>query len=113
MASLKFDAKLETVTLRNSSGTTYYQPWAKERWEELKTILRNFGIILSSPYELEFVDDNYLIQSVPKFFGATNVNVLYKDKVIAKGCVDGSNYCDKEGLLTIYMDVLESIYEIN
>lgn len=113
MATLKFDRKIKTVELISTSDTTYYHPYPfdMEPWEKLKTMLSRFGIILSSPYELEFVDDEYRIQSVPEYFGANAGNVLYKDRIIAKGRVDGSNYCDSEGKLTIYMDVLESIYE--
>ncbi len=113
MSTLKFDRKLETVELISSSDTNYYHPYPfdMEPWEKLKTILSRFGIILSSPYELEFVDDEYHIQPVPGYFGANDGKVLYKDKIIAKGSVDGSNYCDREGKLTIYMNVLESIYE--
>ena len=113
MATLKFDRKIETIEVIGSSDTNYYHPYPFDMkpWEELKTILSRYGIILSSPYELEFVDDEYSIESVPGYFGENSGNVLYKDRIIAKGSVDGSNYCDQEGELTIYMDVLESIYE--
>lgn len=113
MVKLSFDRMIQTVEVRSKVGTRYYHPYSfdMEPWENLKTILSRFGITLSSPYELEFVDDEYLIESVPGFFGAIGGNVLYKGKVIANGSVDGSNYCDQEGELIIYMDVLESIYE--
>lgn len=113
MAKLSFSRKIQTVEVRTTSDTNYYHPYPfdMEPWENLKTILSRFGITLSSLYELEFVDDQYLIESVPGFFGAIGGNVLYKGKIIAKGSVDGSNYCDQEGKLIIYMDVLESIYE--
>ncbi len=113
MSTLKFDRKLETVELISSSDTNYYHPYPfdMEPWEKLKTILSRFGIILSSPYELEFVDDEYQIEPIPGLLGESAGKVVYKGRVIAKGEVDGSNFCDQEGKLTIYIDVLESIYE--
>lgn len=97
MAKLSFNRKIETVTVVDISNTNYYHPYTfdMEPWEKLKTILSRFGVILSSPYEVEFAD-----------------KVVYKGRVIAEGKVDGSNFCDQVGKLTIYMDILESIYEI-
>lgn len=114
MATLEFARKIKTIKVISTSDTNYYHPYPfdMEPWENLKTILSRFGIILSSPYELEFVDDEYLIEPIPGLLGENAGNVLYKGKVIAKGSVDGSNFCDSEGKLTIYMDVLESIYEV-
>lgn len=114
MATLEFARKIETIEVISTSDTNYYHPYPfdMEPWENLKTILSRFGIILSSPYELEFVDDEYLIEPIPGLLGENAENVLYKGKVIAKGSVEGSNFCDSEGQLTIYMDVLESIYEV-
>ncbi len=113
MAKLSFSRKIQTIIVIDISDTNYYHPYAFdiEPWEKLKTILSQFGIILSSPYELEFANDEYLIKPVPGLLGETAANVLYKGKVIAKGSVEGSNFCDEEGELTIYMDVLKSIYE--
>ena len=79
--------------------------------KDLETILSRFGITLSSPYELEFANDKYLVEPVSGLLGETAANVLYKGKIIAKGSVEGSNFCDQEGELTIYMDVLKSIDE--
>ena len=94
MAKLSFSRKIQTIIVIDISDTNYYHPYAfdMEPWEKLKTILSQFGIILSSPYELEFANDEYLVKPVP-------------------GLLGGSNFCDQEGKLTIYMDVLKSIYE--
>lgn len=114
MSKLEFSRKIETIEVISTSDTNYYHPYPfdMEPWENLKSILSQFGIILSSPYELEFVDDEYLIKPVPGLLGESAGYVLYKGKIIAKGSVDGSNFCDQEGKLTIYLYILESIYEV-
>lgn len=113
MAKLSFSRKIQTVTVIDISDTNYYHPYSfdMEPWEKLKTVLSRFGIILSSPYEVEFADDEYQIEPVSGLLGESAEKVVYKGRVIAKGEVDGSNFCDQEGKLTIYIDVLESIYE--
>lgn len=61
---------------------------------------------------MNFDDDEYQIKTVPKFFGAVDGRIFYKDTIIAEAFIDGSNYCDREGMLKIYIDVLKSVYKV-
>lgn len=110
MAKVKFTCKLELVTLEGR-GTQYYQSYCDERWEELKTILTEFGITFPSKYEVDFNDEEYRLKSIPGCLGDDSVRILYKDTDIAKAFISGSNYCDREGRLNIDMDCLKAIYK--
>lgn len=66
MAKLSFSRKIQTIIVIDISDTNYYHPYLfdMEPWEKLETILSRFGITLSSPYELEFASDEYLVEPV-------------------------------------------------
>lgn len=48
---------------------------------------------------------------VPKHFGARDAKVYYGDTLIAEASVEGSNYCDQEVKVVIYMGALKSVYK--
>lgn len=108
MAKLKYDTKLRNIQL-NGGETKYYNICFKETWDEVKAILKPYGITLSD-YEVIFEDDEYKTETNSEHFGATSVDVFYMDNVIARGSIDGSNCCDREGKLVIYLSTLERIY---
>lgn len=110
MAKLKYDTKLRNLQLIGAVNE-HYNVCFKETWEQAKAILKPYGITLSD-YEVIFADNEYKTETKSEHFGATSGAVFYKDIVIARGSIDGSNYCDREGKLIIYLSTLERIYGV-
>ena len=90
--------------------TRYYRPCFEKSWNELKEQLNNFGISFSSAYDIEFSDNEYILEGKKQHFGARNICVYYGNTCIAKGYISGSNCCDRKGCLDIYLSKLRSIY---
>lgn len=112
MAEIKFTvASLSRIELEEEFGTQYYNSCFDDRWQEVKTILNEFGITLPSNRIVEFKGDKYKVQAVPQHFGARNVRVFYNDTVIAKGSIEGCHFGDLEGRLIVYIDCLKSVYK--
>lgn len=111
MAHLTSPSSFQVIKLESTDGSKYYNSYNPQQWNEVQSILSKFGITVLSKYEIEFASEAYKLQRVPKHFGAADSNVFYKDTIIAKATITGSNYCDREAKLTIDLKVLESIYE--
>lgn len=112
MVEMKFTAtSLSRIELKGESDTQYYNSCIDEQWQEVKTILKEFGITLLSNHTVKFEDDKYKIQAVPQHFGALNIRTFYNDSVIAEGSIEGCHIGDWEGRLTIYIDCLKSTYK--
>lgn len=111
MAELQCDRKINVIELSGVSGKNYYQSCHTKSWQELQATLKAFGIVFSSKYDLNFIDEEYQIMGVPKHFGARDAKVYYGDTLIAEASVEGSNYCDQEAKVVIYMGALKSVYK--
>lgn len=110
-AKVKFGwCKLKRIEIRESNDVRYYSDYEKTEWKKIKTILNQFGIEFLSKHEVEFSNDEYQIQTVPEFFGTTEAEILYKGEKVAKTTSGGSNICDTEGRLIVYMDILKAVY---
>lgn len=111
MARVKFSwCKLKRIEINETNDTRYYNSYDKKAWEEIKAMLNKFGVKFPSKYEVEFSNEEYQIKTIPNPFGTTEADIVYKDVIIAKVSADGSNICDREGKLIIYMDKLKAIY---
>ena len=110
MAKLKSDCSIKKVILHEENGTRHYSSYLEERWNELKEELNNFGISFSSLYDIEFSDDQYKLSGRDQPLGARDVYVYYGDTCIAKTYILGSNVCDRDAYLEIYLSKLKSIY---
>lgn len=111
MATLYFDTKIRDITINNGIfGSRHYSSCFSERWEEAKSILSEYGITLSD-YEIIFEGSEYQIQAIPGHFGSRSGKVFYKDILIAKGSISGSNYCDREANLEFDLGRLKTEYK--
>ena len=111
MAHLEFkDASLSRIELVDET-TEYYNSCFKDRWQEAKTILKEFGITLPSSREVDFEGDEYKIQGNPQHFGARKASILYKGTVIANGSIEGCHVGDWEGKMIIYINRLKNVYK--
>lgn len=111
MAKVKLSyCRLERIKYHYLNDIKYYNYYEIEEWEQIKAILNEFGIKFPSKYEVEFDNSEYQIETVPEPFGATEAKIVYKGAVVAKVSADGSNFCDREGELVVYMDKLKDIY---
>lgn len=106
MAHLSSDYAIETIILDGK----YFNSWNERQWQEVQSILSRFGITVSSPFTMEFEGEAYKLQGIPQYFGARDVRVLYKDTIIAYATIVGSNVCDSESRVTVYLNTLKSIY---
>jgi len=111
MANLHCDVSLSTIVLYNYAEKTHFPLWREEKLDQVQAILKEFGITFPSKWDVIFEGEAYKLRALPQHFGAQDVEVLYRDYVIAKAEVVGSNYCDREGILTIYLDTLSTIYD--
>lgn len=110
MAKIKLDCSIDMVTVYGEGNTRYYHPYLEESWNELKEKLNIFGISFSSLYEIEFSDKEYKLCGKEQPFGGRDVFVYYGNTRIAKAYISGSNYCDREGRLDIYLSDLKNAY---
>lgn len=106
MAHLSTECHLETIILDDK----WYNSYHERQWQEVQSILSKFGITVSSPYTMEFEGEAYKLRGLPQHFGSQDVSVLYKDTVIAYATISGSNACDREARVTVYLNTLKSIY---
>lgn len=113
MAKLMCGASLGTIILNEPFGKISYYPYNERQWSEVQNILSEFGITLFSRYAINFEGEAYKLRSIPGYFGSQDVEIFYKDVVIAKATVEGSNYCDRSTKLTINFDALRSIYHVD
>lgn len=102
--------KLKRIEIHESNDVRYYNYYEKTEWEKIKTILNEFGIVFPSNYEVKFSSEKYQLEPVPEPFGTTKTKILYKGVDVAEATADGSNVCDTEGLLIVYIDNLKSVY---
>lgn len=102
--------KLKRIEIHESNDVRYYNYYEETEWKKIKTILNQFGIEFPSKYEIEFSNEEYQIQPVPEFFGTTEAEIIYKGETVAKTTANGSNICDTEGRLIVYMDKLKAMY---
>lgn len=107
MADLSTSYHLGTIIL----DSRHYNSWHERQWQEVQSILSEFGITISSPYAMEFEGEAYKLEGIPKHFGARDVRVYYGDTVIADATIDGSNACDSEARVTVYLSTLKAIYK--
>lgn len=107
MAHLTCGVSLGTIILDGKR----FALWNEERWEEVQAILKEFGITFPSKSEVIFQGKAYGLLPIPRHFGAQDIKVFYKGSVIAKATVEGCHVGDREGVLTVYLDTLRSIYE--
>lgn len=105
MAHLSTGYHLGTIILDDK----WYNSWHKRQWEEVQCILSEFGITVSC-YDMKFEGEAYKLEGIPQHFGARDVRVLYKDTPIAHATISGSNACDSEARVTVYLNTLKSIY---
>lgn len=110
MAKLESVCSIKRVTVYEDEDTRYYSPYFEKRWNELKEELNNFGISFSSLYVIEFSGNQYKLAGQNQHFGARDVYVYYGNTCVAKGYISGSNICDREGRLDIYLSKLKSVY---
>ena len=110
MAKLESVCSIKTVIVYEDKGTRRYSQCFEERWNELKEELNNFGISFSSPYDIEFSDEQYKLAGQNQPLGARDVYVYYGDTCIAKAYILGSNVCDRDAYLDIYLSKLKSVY---
>lgn len=110
MAKLDSVCSIELVTVYEDENTRYYRPFFEKRWNELKEELKNFGISFSSLYDIEFSGSQYKLAGQNQHFGARDVYVYYDSTCVAKAYISGSNFCDREGRLDIYLSKLKSVY---
>lgn len=110
MATLDFDSKITRIKVIDDRDTHYYNNYIDGYYKKIKEIFDDYNIVLSSDYKVDFMDNNYKIKPNPGFFGAISCSVFYNDTLIAEGYISGSNFCDQEGRLTIYMNKLKSVY---
>lgn len=110
MAKLESASSIQLVTVYEDKNTRYYRPCFEKRWNELKEELNNFGISFSSAYDIEFSGNQYKLAGQNQLFGERNVYVYYGNTCVAKGYISGSNICDREGRLDIYLSKLRRVY---
>lgn len=113
MATLDFDKKITRIKVIDDQGTDYFNPHMNDYYEKIKEIFDDYNIVLSSDHKVDFMDDNYKIKPNLGLFGTISCTVFYNDTLIAEGSIHGSNFCDQEGRLTIYMNKLKSVYGKN
>lgn len=110
-AKVKFSwCKLKRIEIHESNDVRYYNYYEETEWKKIETILNQFGIKFPSKYEVEFSNEEYQIKTVPEPFGPTEADIFYRDVIVANASADGSNICDREGKLIVYMDRLKAIY---
>ncbi len=112
MAKVQFSyCRLERIEYHYLNDVKYYNYYEDEEWEQIKAILNEFGIKFPSKYEVEFDENSgYQIETVPEPFGATEAKIICKGVVVAITSADGSNFCDREGKMVVYMDRLKAVY---
>ena len=111
MARLQSVCSINWVQAYEEEGIRTYYPCFKEEWKELKEKLNNYGISFKTSYDIEFLGEQYKLGGKPQPFGARDVYVYYGDTCVAKSYISGSNYCDREGRLEIYLSKLKKIYK--
>lgn len=103
--------RLQRIEYHYLNDIRYYNYYETKEWEQIKAILNEFGIKFPSKYEVDFDENSgYQIETVPEPFGASEAKIMYKGSVVAKVSADGSNFCDREGKMVVYMDKLKDIY---
>lgn len=109
MANLYLSNKLRKIILINK-GINYYNSLNDEQWNEVKAILSKFGITVSD-YEVIFDGKEYQIGVKKGELGEVSGCIFYEGTAIATGSIEGSNYCDREAVMKVFLDTLENLYK--
>lgn len=110
MASIDIRRRLDRITLKGLSRP-YFNRHLPEQWQEVKDILKDFGITITSEDScVEFADEEYKVKGVQHALGARDVLVYYNDTLVGKAYLIGSHVTDCEAYFDIDFTTLRSVY---
>lgn len=110
MKTLKLFKSLDQIEVFGTNFDKCYKKCFSKSWEEIKNILEEYDITFPDPYQICF-GDKYELKTTQKFLDGSVGLIFLNNKKIAKVYSIGSNVCDQELRMLLFLDTLKSLYD--